>query len=83
MTSDGIAYADWDHVHELAVEIVNCSAADNEAAEARARASLMALLNQLDEKLIELSPGSLNASTRPSGESRPSRGLEDFRGASG
>lgn len=50
MTSDGIAGADWDRVHDLAVDIVNRSAADDQAGEARARDSLVALLNQLDEK---------------------------------
>lgn len=50
MTPDGIGDADWDHVHELAVEIVNCSAAEEEEAEARARTSLLALLDRLDEK---------------------------------
>jgi hypothetical protein len=44
MTSDGIADADWDRVHELAVVIVNCSADEEEAAEACAIASLFALL---------------------------------------
>jgi hypothetical protein len=50
MTSDGITTEDWNEVHELAVEIVNHSAAEDHMAEARARASLMALLDRLDQK---------------------------------
>ena len=50
MTSDGVSAEDWSGVHELAVEIVNHSAAENHTAEARARASLMALLDRLDRK---------------------------------
>jgi hypothetical protein len=50
MTSDGIADDDWDRVHQLAVDIVNCSTAEDEAGEALAHASLVALLDQLDEK---------------------------------
>jgi hypothetical protein len=50
MTADGIASADLDRVHELSVDIVNCSTAGDEAGEARARAPLIALLDQLDEK---------------------------------
>ena len=50
MTSDGIDGADWDRVHELAVDVVNCSAAEDHAGGARARAFLIALLDQLDEK---------------------------------
>lgn len=50
MTPDGIAGADWDDVHELAVEIVNCSAAEDHAGEVRARASLIALLDRLDKE---------------------------------
>jgi hypothetical protein len=50
MTSDGIAGADWDRVHALAVDIVNCSTADDETGRARAQTALVALLNELDEK---------------------------------
>jgi hypothetical protein len=50
MTSDGIARADWDEIHELALDIVNCSASEDQAGEARARASLIALLDRLDNK---------------------------------
>lgn len=50
MTSDGISAEDWSGVHELAVEIVNHSAAENHTAEARAHASLLALLDRLDQK---------------------------------
>jgi hypothetical protein len=50
VTSDGISDEDWNDVHELAVEIVNHSAAENHTAEARARALLIALLNRLDLK---------------------------------
>jgi hypothetical protein len=31
MTSDGITAADWEHIHELAIEIVNRSAAEDSA----------------------------------------------------
>ena len=50
MTSDGITTEDWNEVHELAVEIVNHSAGEEHMAEARARAALMALLDQLEQK---------------------------------
>lgn len=50
MTPDGIEDVDWDRVHELAVQIVNHLAKEEEAAEARARASLLALLDLLDQK---------------------------------
>ena len=50
MTSDGISTEDWNDVHELAVKIVNHCFAENHTAEARARASLMALLDRLDRK---------------------------------
>ena len=50
MTSDGITDADWDRVHTLAVDIVNCSAAGDDSGETRARASLMAVLDELDER---------------------------------
>jgi hypothetical protein len=50
VTSDGISTEDWNDVHEVAVEIVNHSAAEDHTAGARARASLMALLDRLDEK---------------------------------
>jgi hypothetical protein len=50
MTSDGIDGADWDHVHELAVDIVNLSASEDQAGEARARTALLRLLDRLDEK---------------------------------
>lgn len=50
MTSDGISTEDWNDVHELAVEIVNHCFAENHTAEARARASLMTLLDRLDQK---------------------------------
>ena len=50
MTSDGISDEDWNDVHELAVEIVNHSAVDDHAAEARARALLMERLDRLDQK---------------------------------
>ena len=49
MTSDGISTEDWNEVHELAVEIVNHSAAEDHMAKARARASLMAVLDRLDQ----------------------------------
>jgi len=50
MTSDGIADADWDRVHELVVDVVNASVSEDKAAEVRARASLFMLLDQLDDK---------------------------------
>ena len=50
MTSDGIAQLDWDRVHELAVEIVNCSANDDDDAGSRARLALFVLLDELDQK---------------------------------
>jgi hypothetical protein len=50
VTSDGISTEDWSDVHELAARIVNHSAAEDHAAEARAHASLMALLDRLDQK---------------------------------
>ena len=50
MTSDGISDEDWNDVHELAVEIVNHSAVDDHAAEGRARALLVELLDRLDQK---------------------------------
>jgi hypothetical protein len=50
MTSDGIADADWDRVHELAVAIVNASAREDEEGEARARVTLFTVLDQLDDK---------------------------------
>jgi hypothetical protein len=50
VTSDGISTEDWNEVHELAVEIVNHSAAEDPTAEARARASLIALLDRLEQK---------------------------------
>ena len=50
MTPDGIDAADWDRVHELAVDIANCSMAEDGAGETRARTSLIALLDELDDK---------------------------------
>jgi hypothetical protein len=50
MTSDGINDDDWDRIHELAVDIVNCSANEDQAGEARARSALIVLLDRLDEK---------------------------------
>ena len=50
MTSDGIAVAVWDRVHELVVDVVNASVSEDKAAEVRARASLFMLLDQLDDK---------------------------------
>jgi hypothetical protein len=50
MTPDGIEDADWDRIHALAVDIVSHSAREEEAEEARARALLLALLDDLDRK---------------------------------
>ena len=50
MTPDGIAASDWDRVHELAVEIANCTAADDASGEACARISLMRVLDDLEQK---------------------------------
>jgi len=50
MTPDGIAASDWDRVHELGVEIVNCTAADDARGEACARLSLMRVLDDLEKK---------------------------------
>jgi hypothetical protein len=50
VTSDGISGEDWSDVHELAVQIVNHSAAEDHTAEARARKSLIAFLDRLDQK---------------------------------
>jgi hypothetical protein len=49
-TPDGIAASDWDRVHQLAVDIVNCSTLDDGDGEARARAALMELLDELERK---------------------------------
>ena len=50
MTSDGIETADWDRVHELALDIVNASLAGDDAAEARARTLLLSVLDEFDRK---------------------------------
>jgi hypothetical protein len=50
MTPDGIAGADWDAVHELTLEMLNCAAAEDPSPLSRARASLMELLDRLDQK---------------------------------
>lgn len=49
-TPDGIAAPDWDRVHQLAVDIVNCSAVEDADGEARARAALMDTLDELEQK---------------------------------
>ena len=50
MTSDGIETADWDRVHELALDIVNASLAGDDAAEAGARTLLLSVLDEFDRK---------------------------------
>jgi hypothetical protein len=50
MTPDGIDTADWDQVHELAVEIVNASAEGDDAASDSASIRLRELLDQLQQK---------------------------------
>ena len=60
MTPDGIDAADWDRVHELAVDIANCSIAEDGAGETRARISLIAKLDEPDDKCganIQRGPG--------------------------
>ena len=49
-TPDGIAALDWDRVHQLAVDVVNCSAVEDADGEARARAALIETLDELDQK---------------------------------
>jgi hypothetical protein len=50
LTSDGISTADWDRVHELAVEVANASGARDEDARERAARQLTGLLDELQEK---------------------------------
>ena len=50
MTPDGISTEDWDRVHALALEIVNTSADDDEAASDAASLRLRELLDELQEK---------------------------------
>jgi len=50
MTPDGISGADWDAVHELTLEMLNCAAAEDPSPSSRAKASLMELLDRLDQK---------------------------------
>ena len=50
MTEDGIATEDWGRVHELAVEVVNLSAAGEIAASGEASLRLVEALDDLQEK---------------------------------
>ena len=50
MTPDGIDAANWDRVHELAVDIANCSIAEDGAWETGALIPLIGLLDELDDK---------------------------------
>jgi hypothetical protein len=50
VTPDGVSTKDWDQVHELAVEIVNASAVEDETAGKVAYRRLMELLDQLQMK---------------------------------
>jgi hypothetical protein len=50
MTPDGVATEDWDHVHELALQVVNESAEGDEAASDAASLRLRDLLDELQEK---------------------------------
>jgi hypothetical protein len=47
VTPDGIATEDWDRVHELAADIVNASAAEDEAAGAAVSGRLLEWLEEL------------------------------------
>jgi hypothetical protein len=49
-TPDGIARADWDRVHQLALDIVNASSLDDAPVGARAKGELLALLDELQER---------------------------------
>ena len=49
-TPDGITTEDWDRVHELALEVVNLSAEDDEAGSDAAKIQLRELLDDLQEK---------------------------------
>jgi hypothetical protein len=50
MTPDGISTEDWDQVHELAVDIVNASAADDGSAGRVALKRLLEVLDRLQRK---------------------------------
>ena len=50
VTSDGISTDDWSLVHELALEVVNLSAAGDDAASNAASVRLLWLLDTLQEK---------------------------------
>lgn len=50
MTPDGIATADWDRVHQLALDIVNASAEEDLATSESATARLRELLDELQER---------------------------------
>jgi hypothetical protein len=50
VTPDGIATADWDRVHQLALDVVNASSGDDPAASESAKLLLCDLLDQLQEK---------------------------------
>jgi hypothetical protein len=50
MTWVGIDGADWDHIHELAVDMVNCVGSEDQEREVRTRTALLTLLDRLDEK---------------------------------
>jgi len=49
-TPDGIARADWDRVHQLAVDIANASSVNEAQAGARATRELLAVLDELEER---------------------------------
>lgn len=53
-TEDGISVADWNQVHQLAVDVVNASAVSDQPRTARAQRAMHALLRRLIVKYGEL-----------------------------